>query len=272
MKQSIKTVIGLYPSDRHQQIKELLELLVSKSFIKGIYVAGAISFNRVDKYSDLDIHCVVEKGSGQRLWSTLDKHFYKENDLLYKTNQRHYPWFGNMRTYYTLHNDIFYFDVGYVEDVQAADFYYQWKGIVVKDNKIQLRKWVRTSEKNEDIKVHNLLRFQLDQLFSTSIKIKKDVARKLYWNATENLTQLRRSFVFLYSYENYYREKFPFVGRPERDIEKIWREKDLSLLRETIPDGSFESIVKAKNKIIEYSKKLRCLKENNHLGFALSKV
>ena len=62
------------------------------------------------------------------------------------------------------------------------------------------------------------------------------------------------------------------MGRPERDIEKIWREKDLSLLRETIPDGSFESIVKAKNKIIEYSKKLRCLKENNHLGFALSKV
>jgi hypothetical protein len=137
------------------------------------------------------------------------------------------------------------------------DFYFQYKGIIVKDQRGKLSKNIKRSASSETQKVESLLAYHIGQIVSCSIKVRKDIRRLLFWNAYENLSQLRRAFVFIACYERYYKEKFPFIGRPERDIEKIWSQKELCVLASTNPGNDIASLTSAFSLLLHETLKLK---------------
>jgi hypothetical protein len=261
----IKEVINHYPEINAPIINSLLQFLTCHQDIKFIYVAGAITFNKVDKHSDLDVHCIVNQGCIQNVWECIDEFIVSNFDQLYATKEKHYPWFGNLKTFFIACHPIFSFDIGLVEQNKMQEFYFQYKGIIIKDENNKLYDLVKNSEINECFKVEKLRQFHLDQLVTTTIKINKDIARKHFWNAQENLMQLRRSFIFLFSYEYYYNKKFPFIGRPERDIEDVWSSDDLRIINVTTGSMSFESLANAVDQILSEALQLNCVVDQKTL-------
>jgi hypothetical protein len=265
VKDGIENVLRYYPPPNKSYVEKTLDFLCNRHEVVCVYIAGAITFNRVDVLSDLDIHCVIKDELSQTFWQNLDIFFNAQPQFMYRTNEKSYPWFGEMRTFYIKTNPIFYIDIGFVKQQCIKEFYFQYKGVIIKDETGQLEKLVCFSNNEENNKIKSMLKFHMDQLLNTTIKINKDLKRKLFWNATENLMQLRRAFIFLFSYEHYFNEKYPFIGRPERDIEKIWSADHLNILQDTISNDTFDSIANAKDKLLIEALKLSCIQNNNLL-------
>lgn len=259
MNKQINRVVQYYPSANGILIEKLLVFLNEVEMISGIYVGGAISFDRVDEFSDLDLHCVVKDECAKECWEVINNYF-SDHALLLSTIPRSYPWFGELKTFYIDSNPLFYFDIGLIEEKGAKDFYFQYQGIIIKDNLGLIKDKIRSGEKNEEAKISSLCNLYADQVFTSAVKIYKDLYRGLIWNATENLMQLRRAFIFLYSFEHYYSQKYPFIGRPERDIEYIWNSQDLAMLEITRAGNSVESISAATNFILDQCKYLTKIK------------
>ncbi len=269
MNHAIDDIVKCYPATSQHWIHNILTIISDFDTAKFVYVGGAITFNRTDEFSDLDIHCVIDDKDEAMFWTLLDSYLNNKYFFRYKTKEKYYAWFGNMRTYYLKGNGIPYFDIGFVTERMAPEFYFQYSGQILKDQDDKLSNWVKSSEAKEPNKISHLLELHLDQVLSASIKIQKDVWRRLYWNATENLMQLRRAFIFLYSYEHYFSQKYPFIGRAERDIEKVWNENDLAILQQTIPDTSLDSILQSRDFLVDELLQLTCVKQRETLCKAL---
>jgi hypothetical protein len=106
-------VYSKYAAPNKATIQKFIEYLYQQECVIHIYVAGAITFDRVDKYSDLDVHCVV-KNKHISIFRSIINNYIKANDsaVVYAIKKRQFPWFGELTTIYFHGPMFFYIDIG----------------------------------------------------------------------------------------------------------------------------------------------------------------
>ena len=85
-------------------VKALVDALEPLSFVHAFWEGGAISFNRVDEWSDLDVYAVVDDDKHQEAFQAVEKALKSLSPIKQKLEVNHPPATGIFQAFYRLEN------------------------------------------------------------------------------------------------------------------------------------------------------------------------
>jgi len=95
-------MVGKKKLTRDEIIKALSEALKPHDYVHAFYEGGAIAFNRVDEWSDIDLYLVVDEGKIEETFQTVEKTLKTLTKIKQKYEPSQLPWPGVSQAFYKL--------------------------------------------------------------------------------------------------------------------------------------------------------------------------
>lgn len=204
-------------------------------YLNHIFIGGSSSYKDVDSMSDIDVFCVVETGKEKSFHASIKNFIDNQECIVYVIYNRHYDWFGNLTTFYYREPLYFSIDLGLINDSELKDFFVEPNAVIIKDKNDKVKKRQQVVKSNERKRLNNMVSLQLNQVFSTIVKIRKGLHRDHLFDVAENISQLRRAYILLLRVEKSIGMTTPLLGRPERDVEDYDCLDDLKDIKKSLP-------------------------------------
>jgi len=87
---------------RDALIKTLVEALKPLSYVHALYESGAIAFNRLDEWSDIDLYVVVDDGKADDAFVAVEAALKVLSPIRQKFGMPQLPWPGVSQAFYKL--------------------------------------------------------------------------------------------------------------------------------------------------------------------------
>jgi hypothetical protein len=220
------------PNSRRAIVTECLQKLYENINITGILLGGSLSYKDDITKSDVDLFCLL-----QNTHETKDA---VVNTLLTNDNcdaivyQGFFPWTEDLYTIYFKNDIDFTIDIGLINEIGAQEFFWEPNGIILYDH-LGLIEQSRYSQMTKtDYTKQPLLKSNPFTMAVISLKkIEKNLSRQHYWNAIDQVRNLRRYLMQVVRF--YAIQNRDFLGRVDREIEDVMPEEFISLFAKSIP-------------------------------------
>lgn len=251
---------------RKASILHIISVLIKKDNVYSLLWGGSHFKSSTDKYSDIDLYCLVANPS-ENLISKYLKDIEAGFDFRIVLNQGYFPWFGSLWTFFPHNDDVFNIDLGFISESDADSFFWDQHGLILLDKRNHIIKAFNSNEENKREHPY-LFSAPFESLCISLIKLKKSLLRSNYWNAHEMLNQARRFLIVLL--RSYYAPNVKYYGRPEREIEDVLSKNILKKLTFTTSNTQPKCLAKAAKYITNWSLDLS-KKNSSRISFQLEK-